>query len=248
MPSQIKLRRGTAAQWTSANPTLAAGEAGFETDTNQLKIGNGTDNWETLEYISADLSPYLLSSSASTIYATIVSPDFSGNAFIDGTLLTSGSVSIQNTLSASVVQAETGDFQSILTDALSVGDVSDTEIQYLNGVTSSIQTQIDSKTSKNLDVLTQRSSSFTIVQSDKDCLIPVNGTLTVTIKDAYSTHNFPVGTQIHFLNTGSGTVTFSGGTETLNATPGSKLRAQYSSATLIKYSLGVWVLVGDLAA
>lgn len=48
--STIKLRRGTAAQWTSANPVLAAGEPGFELDTGKHKIGNGTDAWADLEY------------------------------------------------------------------------------------------------------------------------------------------------------------------------------------------------------
>lgn len=48
--STIKLRRGTAAQWTAANPALAAGEPGFETDTGKHKIGNGADSWSDLEY------------------------------------------------------------------------------------------------------------------------------------------------------------------------------------------------------
>jgi hypothetical protein len=46
----IQLRRGTASQWTTANPTLSAGEAGFETDTGKFKLGNGTQNWTTLKY------------------------------------------------------------------------------------------------------------------------------------------------------------------------------------------------------
>ena len=41
MPIQIQLRRGTASDWTSANPTLAQGEMGLETDTGLTKIGNG---------------------------------------------------------------------------------------------------------------------------------------------------------------------------------------------------------------
>jgi hypothetical protein len=49
--TQIQIRRGTAAQWTSANPTLAAGEWGFETDTNKGKIGNGATAWNSLAYI-----------------------------------------------------------------------------------------------------------------------------------------------------------------------------------------------------
>lgn len=48
--TQIQLRRGTAASWTSANPTLASGEFGFETDTGKAKIGNGVTAWNSLAY------------------------------------------------------------------------------------------------------------------------------------------------------------------------------------------------------
>ncbi len=52
MPAQtiIKLRRGTAAAWTSANPTLSAGEMGIETDTQRSKFGDGTTAWTSLPY------------------------------------------------------------------------------------------------------------------------------------------------------------------------------------------------------
>jgi hypothetical protein len=52
--TQIQVRRGTAAQWTSANPTLSSGEFGFETDTNKLKCGNGSTAWTSLAYIATD--------------------------------------------------------------------------------------------------------------------------------------------------------------------------------------------------
>lgn len=48
--TQIQFRRGTASQWTSANPTLASGELGFETDTGYAKIGNGSTAWNSLPY------------------------------------------------------------------------------------------------------------------------------------------------------------------------------------------------------
>jgi hypothetical protein len=48
--TQIQQRRGTAASWTSTNPTLAAGEIGFESDTNRFKIGNGSTAWASLSY------------------------------------------------------------------------------------------------------------------------------------------------------------------------------------------------------
>lgn len=48
MTSRILLRRGTAAQWASANPILGSGELGVETDTLKFKIGNGTSTWTQL--------------------------------------------------------------------------------------------------------------------------------------------------------------------------------------------------------
>jgi hypothetical protein len=52
MPAQtlIQIRRGTAASWTSANPTLFAGEWGYETDTGRYKVGDGLTSWTTLPY------------------------------------------------------------------------------------------------------------------------------------------------------------------------------------------------------
>jgi len=51
----IQIRRGTAAQWTSANPTLAQGEMGVETDTLKVKIGNGSTAWTSLPYFTQGL-------------------------------------------------------------------------------------------------------------------------------------------------------------------------------------------------
>ena len=52
MAIQIQLRRGTAAEWTAANPTLAEGELGLETDTSAYKIGDGSTAWASLSYAS----------------------------------------------------------------------------------------------------------------------------------------------------------------------------------------------------
>lgn len=53
MAYQIQWRSDTAANWTSANPTLAQGEAGFEVNTNKLKVGDGTTAWVSLPYYTA---------------------------------------------------------------------------------------------------------------------------------------------------------------------------------------------------
>jgi hypothetical protein len=58
MATRMQQRRGTAAQWTAANPILAAGEIGFETDTSKFKMGNGSSAWSALTYFAnaAELS------------------------------------------------------------------------------------------------------------------------------------------------------------------------------------------------
>ena len=57
MPIQIQYRRGTAAQWTSSNPLLAAGEPGYETDTGKFKVGDGSTYWNSLGYSSGATGP-----------------------------------------------------------------------------------------------------------------------------------------------------------------------------------------------
>jgi hypothetical protein len=95
-----------------------------------------------------------------------------------------------------------------------------------------------------------QTSAYTLVLADKDKLVEMSvgsaNNLTVPLN---SSQAFPIGTQISILQTGSGqtTVVATGGV-TINATPGLKLRTQWSSATLIKRATDTWVLVGDLSA
>lgn len=56
----IQVRRDTAANWTSVNPTLAAGEVGFESDTGKLKIGDGSTAWSVLEYFTTIVDDQLI--------------------------------------------------------------------------------------------------------------------------------------------------------------------------------------------
>lgn len=59
---RIQLRRDTAANWTSSNPTLRAGEVGIETDTLKFKIGNGTSTWTQITAY-ANVTPSSLTTS-----------------------------------------------------------------------------------------------------------------------------------------------------------------------------------------
>lgn len=62
---QFQIRRGLSTEWSSVNPVLSAGEPGFETDTNLLKVGDGLTSWNSLSYLDASAVggyPLLLSS------------------------------------------------------------------------------------------------------------------------------------------------------------------------------------------
>ena len=50
MADIIKSRRDTAEHWRVANPTLAEGELGFETDSRHYKLGDGITPWNGLNY------------------------------------------------------------------------------------------------------------------------------------------------------------------------------------------------------
>lgn len=64
---QFQVRRGTASEWSSANPVLAEGEIGYVTDQNRLKVGDGVTSWSSLDYLDSNVLggyPILLSSLA----------------------------------------------------------------------------------------------------------------------------------------------------------------------------------------
>jgi hypothetical protein len=96
----------------------------------------------------------------------------------------------------------------------------------------------------------QSGTTYTLVLGDAGKIVEVgnSSSITVTIPTNAGVA-YPVGTQITLLQTGLGQITVSGPSGgTLNATPGTKLRAQWSSATLLKRATDTWVLIGDLTA
>jgi hypothetical protein len=56
------------------------------------------------------------------------------------------------------------------------------------------------------------------------------------------------GQSIDFLQLGNGQVTINPGTATVHGTPGLKLRAKHSSASLFCTATDEYVLIGDLSA
>jgi hypothetical protein len=95
-----------------------------------------------------------------------------------------------------------------------------------------------------------QTASYTLVLADNGKLVEISNAsannLTVPLNSSVA---FPIGSQINILQTGAGqtTIVATGGV-TVNGTPGLKLRAQWSAATLIKRGTDTWVAVGDLSA
>ena len=154
-------------------PILNAGEIGYETDTNKFKIGDGTNHWVNLDYFvdanstanpsfgtsitfegaTADSYETTLQVTDPTADRTITFPDATGTVALTSDIAELSQDAIDTALTAGTGITKTyNDGANTLTLAVDttaiqarVTDVSDTEIGYLNGVTSAIQTQLDAK-------------------------------------------------------------------------------------------------------
>ena len=126
--------------------------------------------------------------------------------------------------------------------AAALGD----DANYATTVTTALAGKVPSATP-----ISQKTASYTLSSiNEKDSMIEIDaaGATTVTVPTDAAVA-FPVGTSLDILRVGAGAVDVVGaGGVTVNATPGLKLRSQWSSATLIKRSADTWVLVGDLSA
>lgn len=131
--------------------------------------------------------------------------------------------------------------------AIGSGSVSNTEFGYLDGVTSAIQTQIDTKTNK-LITANRQTASYTLVAGDADKLVEMNVASANNLTVPAST--FSAGTQILLAQYGAGQTTIVAGSGMTIRSNGGKLKlsAQYSGATLVFISGTEAYLFGDIAS
>lgn len=181
---RIQFRRGTTAQWASENPILAIGEPGIELRVDNsiaMKVGDGSTDWATLPYFYAD--EFITESELNVALA----------ALVDSAPTTLDTL---NELAAAL--GDDPNFATTITGSLAnkqdiVTGVSDTEIGYLDGVTSSIQTQLDSKSTADAEetltnktfsltdnTITGTAAEFNTALSDADFITTTDGTITTT--------------------------------------------------------------------
>lgn len=143
--TKIQVRRGTATQWTSSNPTLGQGEFGYEVDTGQLKIGDGSTAWTSLAYTSLDWNtlankPTSGTPAASTVAVWDANSNLSANNHIEGfaTTVTAGGTTTLTAASAKV-QEFTGSANQTLV-LPTTGIVAGQQFIAINNSTGSINT------------------------------------------------------------------------------------------------------------
>jgi hypothetical protein len=114
-----------------------------------------------------------------------------------------------------------------------------------------ISSSADIARGKIADLITNaQGASYTLVLADKNKVVEMNVAVANNLSvPSNTTVAFPIGTQIIVIQTGAGQTTLLGDSGvTINGTPGTKLRAQWSGVTLIKRATNTWVALGDLSA
>ena len=247
--TQIQLRRGTAAVWTANNPTLAAGEFGFETDTRKAKIGDGVTAWNSLAYA--------LTGATGTVTSVA-----GGTGLTGGTITTTGTLAIDTSVVTTLTGTQTLTNKTLTSPV--IGTIVNTGTLTLPTSTDTLvgRATTDTLTNKTLtapiitfSVNAQTGTTFTPVLSDGGSIVTLSNAsaISATIPTNASVA-YPIGTQLNFIQIGAGQVTITAvtsGTTTIASTGATaaspKLRAQYSSASAIKVATDTWYVIGDIA-
>jgi hypothetical protein len=268
MATKIQIRRGIASSWTSANPVLSSGEIGFETDTNKVKIGNGSTDWNSLSYFS-DVSQYLTLSSASTTYLTQASasatyiPQTSQQGIINSAsaaavayLVDSAPETLDTLNELAAALNDDANFSTTVTNSLANKlDASSASTTYLTQSSASeiYLTQSSASTTYepiNLQINTQ-SESYTLALADTTKIVQMNvATANNLTIPQNSSIEFPIGTNIDIIQIGAGQTTLVADTNvTINSKNNAlKLTGQWSGVSIYKRDTNTWVAIGDLTS
>ena len=199
------------------------------------------ENWEDAkDYFDA------LSSGSNFVPGAILSATIADNAITTAKLATDA-VTTAKITDANVTSAKLASSLTLVTP--NIGAATGTSLTVTGNVTATGDITATGTVVGHVAINTV-GSSYTLLLADDGKIVEVNNasanTLTVSPD---STTNFTVGTQILVIQIGAGQTTLTAGAGvTINATPGLKLRDQFSSATLIKRAANDWIALGDLAS
>ena len=227
-------------------PTAAADTNTTQLATTQFVISQG----------------YLKTASAIATYAPLANPAFTGNPTattqtvgnsstrLATTEFTGTAITNHSGLSSGVHGVGSGNIVGTTLTQTLTNKTIDGGLNTLQNIPVSAITNLASSYAPLNLSFNQSTISYTLELGNAASQVEMNvGTAnTVTIPTDASV-NFPIGTTILIAQIGSGqtTVVPASGV-TLNATPGAKLRTQWSVATLVKRNTNVWLLSGDVVA
>lgn len=234
-------------------PVISSGGATFNGSTSGtiVLLANATAGTTTIT-LPASTGTVITTGDTGTVTSamiansTIVNADISASAAIELSKLatsTAGNIIVYNASGVPTAVVESGD--------VTISDTGVTAITANSIVNADISTAAAIDLGKLADISTSaQTASYTLVLADKNKIVEMNNAsannLTVPPNSSVA---FPIGAQINILQTGAGQTTIvEGAGVTVNRTPGLKLRAQWSSATLIKRATDSWVLIGDLSS
>ncbi len=218
---RLQIRRGTASQWTSANPTLAAGEMGVETDTRKVKIGDGTTGWTSLNYIAAD-NPEISEIAQDAIDAALVAGTGIVKSYNDGTNTITVSVdtsviatkaelaevaqdSIDQALTAGTgITKNYNDATNTLTVSVDTGVIS--TVEYVDDEISNLSSNLNNTIGDYIP-LSQKGTATGVATLDANTLVPLSQLTNAT--DYTDTHNNTT-TNVHGITDTSVLVTTTG--------------------------------------
>lgn len=234
-----------------ASPTFTGTVSGIT--KTMVGLGNVDNTTDALKPVSSAtqtaLDAKLASATAATTYAPIASPTFTGT--VSG--VTKAHVGLGNADDTSDANKPVSTAtQTALNLKAPVGTPTFTGLVTIaaQGIAFTDGTQTMEGVPSRTPII-QKIDSYTLsALSERDSLIEMNKATAVTVTiPLNATVAYPVGSSIDILQTGAGQVTIAAAAGvTINATPGFKLRTQWSSATLMKRATNTWVIVGDLTA
>ena len=272
MASIIQIRRDTASDWTSANPTLAQGELGLETDTLKLKAGTGTTAWNSLGYYTLATVGFLATT---------------GGTMSGGLGMGANDITSTGKILYSNMYAQTSDLPSASTYHGMFAHVHATgKAYYAHGgawVELGNQTDVTAALAKSGGAMTgaittnstfdgrdvgadgtkldtvfpnipqnSKSAAYTLVLGDagKHIFHPAADTTARTFTiPANASVAYPIGTAVTFINMTAAVVSIAITTDVMYlsdaGTTGTRSLARYGSATAVKITATNWIISGS---
>jgi hypothetical protein len=255
MAIRLQLRRGTAAAWTAANPVLADGEVGLETDTGYQKSGDGVTAWNALAYrgttapvthsagskatpVDADELP-IVDSAASFGLKKLTWANLRAGIFSAwGAMVAAGANKATPVDADTFAVADSG--ASNATKQTTWSNIKATLKSYFDAIYSTAGVTISNKSANYTTVLADANTAIRHPSTDANAR-------TFTI-DSNANVAYPIGTTLTFINRTSQTVTIAIAADVMTfggtTTAGSRTLAQNGIATAVKDDTTSWLITG----